>query len=494
MKVIIDTSRTVKKLHNFWNHIHFHPTDAIEDDWGKSILDCVAQDHVAQTVRMYAMLEDIVTMDENGNLQYDFTLNDQRMDYMVSKGFNLLVSYNFMPPCISSDPDELATVCKNKTRYKGKFIITAPPRDFALWEEVCFQYTKHIVQRYGVEVVSNWYLQCFNEPDISWFFMKGCKDMALRIETYCKLYDAFEHGVRRVSDTLKIGGPALAREATFLDGLLKHLKENDRKLDYICFHAYGTVPASIESGEKPLSVYSIVNKVLRVHNICKNNGFEHTPLIIDEWGASGIGFVNIDDYPSLIFRENEVYSAYFARLIMACNAYNLPLDKILICLSGQHELYNEFSGFRGFFTLSGFKKPIYNAYALAAKLGGEQLAAITALDNDLLNVLPTRCADGHLAFMFVYSSEHFDRELPELKIELDTLGIAGEHTYRKWVIDGETANGYGAFKKAGYCEPLNNAQKAEIAKLSENCYTEGKFTSNMEFTIKNNGVVLLEVF
>ena len=22
---------------NFWNHIHFHPTDAIEDEWGKEI-------------------------------------------------------------------------------------------------------------------------------------------------------------------------------------------------------------------------------------------------------------------------------------------------------------------------------------------------------------------------------------------------------------------------------------------------------------------------
>lgn len=493
MKVFIDASKTVKKLHNFWNHIHFHPTDAIEDDWGREILDNVARDNVAQTVRMYAMLEDIVTMDESGNLKYDFTLNDQRMDYMVSKGFNLLVSYNFMPPCISSDPDELATVCKNKTRYKGKFIITAEPKDFSLWEEVCYKYTEHIVERYGINEVSKWYLQCFNEPDISWFYMKKCKDMEKRIKSYCKLYDAFERGVCRVSEKLKIGGPALAREAVFLDGFLKHIKENNRKIDYICFHAYGTVPAAIENGEKPLSVYNIVNKVLRVHNICKNNGFESLPLIIDEWGASGIGFLNIDDFPSLIFRENEVYSAYFARLIMACNAYNLPLDKILICLSGQHELCNEFSGFRGFFTLSGFKKPIYNAYALAAKLGDSQLHSITVLDDDTLNVLPTKFEDGHIAIMFVYSSEHFDRELSDLNVELKLDGIEGK-SYKLWTIDGEKANGYSAFKRLGYLEPLTGAQKEEIAKLSENCYTEGKFTPDMEFTIKNNGVILLEVF
>ena len=87
MKFIIDTTKTVKKLENFWNHIHFHPTDAIEDDWGQRILNRVAEDKVAKTVRMYAMLEDIVTMDENGNLKYDFTLNDTRMDYMIKELF-----------------------------------------------------------------------------------------------------------------------------------------------------------------------------------------------------------------------------------------------------------------------------------------------------------------------------------------------------------------------------------------------------------------------
>ena len=104
-KVITVTDKIVKTQDNFWNHIHFHPTDAIEDEWGQNILNEIAKDKVAGTVRMYAMLEDIVTMDENGKLVYDYTLNDQRMDYMIDKGFNLLVSYNFIPKCI-------ARVCK----------------------------------------------------------------------------------------------------------------------------------------------------------------------------------------------------------------------------------------------------------------------------------------------------------------------------------------------------------------------------------------------
>ena len=91
IKIFADKSQ--KKIENFWNNIHFHPTDAIEDEWGQRILDRVAEDGVARMVRMYTMFEDIVSMGEDGKLKYDFTLNDVRLDYMISKGFDLLISF-----------------------------------------------------------------------------------------------------------------------------------------------------------------------------------------------------------------------------------------------------------------------------------------------------------------------------------------------------------------------------------------------------------------
>lgn len=75
----------IRNIRNFWNHCLFHPTDAIEDPWGKRILDRMASDGSIQTVRIYAMLEDIVYTDETGVLQYDFRLSDLRLDYMVEK-------------------------------------------------------------------------------------------------------------------------------------------------------------------------------------------------------------------------------------------------------------------------------------------------------------------------------------------------------------------------------------------------------------------------
>ena len=72
------TDKIIKKQQNFWNHALFHPTDAIEDAWGKRLLDRFAADCAVRTVRIYAMLEDIVYLDENGKLQYDFRVSDLR--------------------------------------------------------------------------------------------------------------------------------------------------------------------------------------------------------------------------------------------------------------------------------------------------------------------------------------------------------------------------------------------------------------------------------
>ena len=227
MKIKI-SDRVTKCQKNFWNNIHFHPTDAIEDEWGQRILNEVSKDHVAQTVRMYAMLEDIVKMDENGKLIYDFSENDTRMDYMVEKGFQLLISYNFIPACIASNPEVFSVAAKRKTRYKGKVIIPSPPKDYGLWEEICYEYTRHIVERYGEERVKTWYLQCYNEPDIPTFFMPYLKpeEAGQRLTEYCKLYQGFANGITRVSKNLRLGGPAIGANVKFLRGFLQFVKEN----------------------------------------------------------------------------------------------------------------------------------------------------------------------------------------------------------------------------------------------------------------------------
>ena len=431
-----------RQLNNFWNHCHFHPTDAIEDPWGKRILDRFAKDGAIQTIRVYTMLEDIVYKDENGNLCYDFRLNDLRLDYLTEHGFDVLLSYNFMPPCIARDTASTSNVCKNPTRYKGKLINTSPPADYAVWEEVCYRYTDHIVQRYGIETVSRWHLQCWNEPDLSLFFMSTVDqhDIPARLAEYCKLYHAFEKALRRVSEKLCIGGIGLGVSSHFLDGFLQYVKAHDLRLDYISLHTYGPTPRNLTEGTVPLCVDNHMQTHSSFMEIIERNGFGDKEIVYDEWGAAAHGFVNKETAPKIIFRETEVYSAYYTRLIYEVIQRQLPISKMLICLSGQHEMTEDFSGFRNFFTLNFIAKPIYNAYILASRLKSG-LVSVTGAGENIFAV-PTKDADGDYAVLLTYCSENFEENIPAVT---EALSFAEDIMGKKvtvYCIDKQHTNPY----------------------------------------------------
>ena len=490
MSIQIFNNKIKRHQPNFWNHIHFHPTDAIEDEWGIRILDDVAKDNVAKTVRMYAMLEDIVTRDEDGNFVYDFALNDQRIDYMLSKGFNLLLSYNFIPPCIARNPELTSNVSKKATRYKGKMIVTSPPRDYAEWEEICYRYTEHIVDRYGEDVVKNWYLQCFNEPDISAFFMKDLdskgdpvlreKHVLMRAEEYCKLYRGFENGIRKVSKNLFIGGPALAGNETFLDRFLAFTKENALQINYVCFHAYGTGPKALNDGTDKWDIMNNINKI-NARSAVIGRYYPDIEIVVDEWGMASNGFHNIEECPPFIARENHTMSVYFGKMITELVERNTTISKMMICLSGQHEMTQDFSGFRNFFTLNHIKKPIYNAYALMSKLGEDLLESSTDLNN--LSILPTRDGDKG-AVLLTYATKNFDGNLSAVTETVAIHGVNGAKEITVWCIDETHTNPFGLYCREGFTK---NVTPEQIAILRE----EGTLKPMDTFTATPNAEGIL---
>lgn len=441
----------IKKQKSFWNNCVFHPTDAVEDPWGRRILDKMSEDKAIDTVRIYTMFEDIIYIGENGDICYDYRVSDLRLDYLLEKGYNLTLAYAGIPDCIASSNQYRSSVSKNKTRYKGKMWNTSPPADYAVWEEICYEYTKHLVERYGLEQVKKWDLHCFNEPDIPQFFLgqldRSPESTSMRCKEYCKLFEAFVKGVSRVSTELRTGGPALAHVIQFFEEWLDFVKEKKMKLDFITAHYYGTDLHKINGEGDKFCVESLVAREKKYERVIADHGFAHVPLIIDEWGMAANGFLNIEECPPFIARENEIFSAYFAKLIARYIEEGFNIEKLMICLSGQHEMVEDFTGFRNFFTLNFIKKPIYNAFILSSRLHENLLKSATETKD--LYVVATKSNEGAYSVLASYSSLYFEEDIPEKDetFEFEESIIGKKITV--WCIDKNHTNPFRMWERMG---------------------------------------------
>lgn len=472
----------IKKQPKFWNHALFHPTDAIEDPWGKRILDRMSEDGAIKTLRIYSMFEDIVYLDEDGNLCYDFRISDLRIDYLLEKNYDLLIAYAGMPDCIAKENHLKFSAAKNKTRYKGKMWNSSPPKDYALWEEICYQYTKHLVERYGEEQVSKWHCHCHNEPDGSFFMRDHEKDDFIpKCDEYCKLYDAFVRGVRRASKGIRIGGPALASRVNFLDRFLAHVKETGVEMNYVALHAYGGRFSDLRDGTGYLATENILSKRIEPYmELLRKYGMEDIEFILDEWGAYAQGFYNIEECPPFIYRENEVFASFFAKMIYQLIEMGINISKMMICLSGQHEMETDFSGFRNFFTLNFIAKPIYNAHLFTSKM--QDYLTKSEADNENVFAVTTKDEGSHYTTLLTYCSEHFEENLPAITEELVYEDQIIGKTVTVWCIDKENTNPCRTWERAGKPEMTEDFLK----QLRE----EGKPKPIRVYTAESNRVYL----
>ena len=230
-------------------------------------------------------------------------------------------------------------------------------------------------------------------------------------------------------------------------------------MDYIALHTYGTGPDKLNSGERLLATENHFEYAIEPYmKIMRKHGFENMEMILDEWGAASHGFYNVEECPAMIFRENEVYSAYFTKLIYQLIESGYPISKLMICLSGQHEMVTEFSGFRNFFTLNFITKPIYNAHLMTSKMG-DYLVPIEC-ENKNIFAFSTKDDNGNYAVMLTYCSKHFEEDLPDVEELLAFAEDISDKSVTVYCIDKHHNNPYRMWERAGKTEMTEGMLKA----------------------------------
>ncbi len=131
-----------------------------------------------QYVRFHAIFHDEVGLydeDATGKPIYNFSYIDQIYDGLLENNVRPFVELSFMPRKMA------AQQIVQSFWYKP---IVSPPKDWNKWNDLITHFAQHLVDRYGIDEVSQWYFEVWNEPNLD-FWAGEPKE-----QTYYQLYDA----------------------------------------------------------------------------------------------------------------------------------------------------------------------------------------------------------------------------------------------------------------------------------------------------------------
>ncbi len=239
-----------------------------------------------QYVRFHGIFDrDVGLYSENkqGEPEYNFTNVDQIYDGLLAKGVRPFVELSFMPQDLASTP-------RQQEFFYHPYI--AAPKDWKRWGDLVYAFAQHLIDRYGIDEVSQWYFEVWNEPNIG--FWAGQPRQA----SYFHLYDVAARALKSVSPRLRVGGPATA-QAAWVSTFINHCAQNHIPVDFVSTHVYGddTSEDVLGTHQKIARRDMVVMAVQKVHAEVKSSPLPNLPIIFSEYNATYMNIPGITDSP-----------------------------------------------------------------------------------------------------------------------------------------------------------------------------------------------------
>jgi xylan 1,4-beta-xylosidase len=307
-----------------------------------------------------------------GQSPYNFSYVDQIYDGLLANHARPFVELSFMPKKMAADPAALHAFW-----YKQN---VSPPSDYALWDAMIAAFTQHLIDRYGIEEVSQWRFEVWNEPNID--FWVGNPKQA----TYFELYDHTVRAIKKVSSRIPVGGPSTA-QAAWVAAFLQHCKQENVPVDFVTTHVYANDTAKDVFGtdEQIPRDRMVCRSVAKVHDEIAASPFPKAPLIFSEYNASYSNEPNVTD---------SVYMGpWLATTISQCDGLTEAMSYWTFSdvFEEQGVVKTPFYGGFGLLAEDGIPKPAFNAFAMLHQLGNRRIK----LDSD--SAIATRRSDGSIA-------------------------------------------------------------------------------------------------
>jgi xylan 1,4-beta-xylosidase len=324
-------------------------------------------------IRFHGILDDDVGVYNPGAQSkpfYNFTYVDQIYDGLLANGVRPFVELSFMPRALAANPTQMVFW------YRP---YVAPPKDQKLWADLIRNFAQHLIARYGIEEVSQWYFEVWNEPNI--MFWAGDPKQA----TYFELYDTTAEALKQVSPRLRVGGPSTA-QAAWVGDFIRHCAAKNVPVDFVSTHVYANDSAENVFGthEKISRFDMVVRAVKKVHDEVKASPRPDLPIIFSEYNASYMNEVNVTD--------SAFMGPWLASTISRCDGLveSLAYWSFSDVFEEMGVVKRPFYGGYGLMAAGNIPKAAYNDFALLHRLGAQRIA----VNSD--SVLATRRDDGSL--------------------------------------------------------------------------------------------------
>jgi xylan 1,4-beta-xylosidase len=351
-------------------------------------------------VRFHGILLDEVGVydeDLSGQPVYNFSYVDQIYDGLLANGVRPFVELSFMPKKLA------AQQLLHSFWYKQNI---SPPKDYARWDGLISALATHLVERYGIAEVSQWYFEVWNEPNLD--FWGGVP----RQSSYWELYDHTVRALKSVDARLRVGGPATA-QAAWVPDFIQHGADAKVPIDFVSTHVYGDDTAKDVFGtDEHIDREQMVCRAVRkVHDQIKASSQPGLPLIWSEFNAS---FAN-----KPFVTDSAFMGPWLANTIRQCDGLvdDMSYWTFSDVFEEQGVVKTPFYGGFGLLAAGGIPKPSFNAFALLHQLGD------TRLQLNVDDTLLTRRKDGALVLALWNYAPAGEAVAPR-RVELDLKAFA----------------------------------------------------------------------
>ncbi len=411
------------------------------------------------------------------NIHYNWKLVDNIVDFVLENNFKPFITLSYMPELLAS---------KDKTifYYQANF---SPPSQINAWLDLIDAFIIHLINRYGIAEVKEWYFQVWTEFPHQGFHWAGSE------EEYFDFYAQTARKIKDISQSLKVGpaSESFFEKNIITEKFLEFAESNNLAIDFYNINLYNnSVPVINEEldlsefykestldnikfkfKEKDYSL-KIAEKIKKI----LSQSYPEAELIATRWNVSW----NSKEY---------VHDTAFMATYIIDNS--LKLQSLLDGLGylNLSDLISEwpinelpFFGGRGLINTEGIQKSGYYAYLILSELGDKIIEQgdnyIITTNGEDIQILIYNYAylnqsyrNADYSIIDEYNRYQVFENKDPLKFKLKLRGLSGKYKLSHYYLNRDSGSAFDQWLKMGAPPDLTNH---EIKYLKNKSYPDLK--------------------